>query len=67
MPDQFLLNSPVVVLPLLKYVHATGRFKSFFGKDKADRIATNAQRNTELHVGAELLVRNVAERIHNLL
>ena len=34
----FLLSSPVAVLLLLKYVHATGRFKSFFGKDVADKI-----------------------------
>ena len=30
----FLLNSPVAVFPLLKFVHSTGCFKFFFGKDK---------------------------------
>ena len=38
----FLLNSPTAVLPLLKFVHSTGRFKSFFGKDKMDKVFTNA-------------------------
>ena len=44
----FLLSSPVVVLPLLKFVHATGRFKMFFGKDVNDKIRSNAQHNREL-------------------
>jgi ribonuclease HI len=49
----FLLSSPVAILPLLKYVHSTGRFKSFFGKNIEDRIPTNARRNAELRSAAE--------------
>jgi hypothetical protein len=62
----FLLSSPVAVLPLLKYVHSTGRFKSFFGKDKADLIPTNSRRNAELRAGLEELVRKAEERVRNL-
>ena len=47
-PFFFLLSSPVAVMPLLKFVHATGRFKMFFGKDKEDKIHTNARHNGEL-------------------
>jgi ribonuclease HI len=49
----FLLSSPVATLPLLKYVHATGRFKTFFGKNIEDRIHTNSRRNGELRLAAE--------------
>jgi hypothetical protein len=49
----FLLSSPVAVLPLLKFVHATGRFKSFFGKDIEDRIHTNSRRNAEIRAAAK--------------
>jgi ribonuclease HI len=49
----FLLSSPVAVLPLLKFVHATGRFKSHFGKNPEDQIQTNARRNVELRSAAE--------------
>jgi ribonuclease HI len=49
----FLLSSPVAALPLLKFVHATGRFKSFFGKDVDDRIHTNSRRNAELRTAAK--------------
>ena len=62
----FLLNSPVAVLPLLKFVHSTGRFKSIFGKDKADLILTNSRRNAELRVGLDTIVRNAKERVRNL-
>ena len=51
----FLLNSPVAVKPLLKYVHSTGPFKALFGKDKADRISTNTCRNGELRSAGEQL------------
>ncbi|KIM89490.1 hypothetical protein PILCRDRAFT_51597, partial [Piloderma croceum F 1598] len=27
----FLLSNPTAAIPLLKFVHSTGRFKSFFG------------------------------------
>ena len=49
----FLLSNPIAVLPLLKYVHATGRFKTFFGKDPKDKIPTNSRRNAELRIAAE--------------
>ena len=62
----FLFNSPVAVLPLLKFVHYTGCFKSFFGKDKADLILTNSRRNTELRAGLDMIVRNAKERVRNL-
>jgi ribonuclease HI len=47
------LSSPVAVLPLLKFVHATGRFKSFFGKDVSERIHTNSRRNAEICTAAD--------------
>jgi hypothetical protein len=43
----FLLSNPAASLPLLKYMHATGRFKTFFGKDPDNRIQTNAKTNAE--------------------
>lgn len=48
----FLLSSPDAVFPLLKFVHATGRFKSFFGKDPKDKILTNSRKNTEIRQAA---------------
>ena len=51
----FLLSSPVAVLPLLKYVHATGRFKSHFGKNVEDKIPTRAQCNAELRTAFKTL------------
>lgn len=36
-----LLNSPVAVKLLLKFVHSTGRFNTLFSKDKADKVNTN--------------------------
>jgi len=48
----FLLSSPDAVLPLLKFVHATGRFKSFFGKDPKDKILTNSRKNAEIRQAA---------------
>ena len=51
----FLLSSPVAVLPLLKFVHATGRFKVFFGKDASDKICTNTHHNGELWQAADKL------------
>ena len=62
----FLLNSPVAVLPLLKFVHSTGRLQSFFGKDKGDLIPTNSRRNAELWAGLEVLACNAEERVCNL-
>ena len=51
----FLLSSPVTVLPLLKYVHSTGQFKMFFGKEKDNKIDTNSQHNGELQHTTEQL------------
>jgi ribonuclease HI len=48
----FLLNNPAAVIPLLKFVHSTGRLKTFFGKDNENKIHTNAQINAELHTKA---------------
>ena len=62
----FLLNSPSAVLPLLKYVHSTGRFKSFFGKDKKDKVFTNARRNMELQERLEQVMHDAAKRVRNL-
>jgi hypothetical protein len=42
----------MAVIPLLKYVHSTGCFKTFFNKDKEDRIHTNTQKNAELRAAA---------------
>jgi hypothetical protein len=48
----FLLSNTTAVIPLLKFVHSTGRFKIFFGKDKEDRIQTNARKNAEIRASA---------------
>jgi hypothetical protein len=64
----FLLSSPDAVLPLLKFVHATGRFKSFFGKDPKDKILTNSRKNAEIHQAAvrfEDAINNEVSRIRN--
>src|SRR6202040_3108317 len=49
----FLLSSPIAILPLLKYVHSTGRFKSCFGKNIEDKIPTNSKPNAELRSATE--------------
>ena len=59
----FLLSSPVAVLPLLKYVHATGRFKSFFGKDAANKIRTNSHCNGELWLAAKKLESSIRKGV----
>ena len=59
----FLLNSPVAVKQLLKYVHSTGRFKTLFGKDKADRISTNARCNGELRSAGEQLELSIRKAV----
>ena len=41
----FLLSSPVAVLPLLKSVHATGHFKTFFNRSPEDKIQANTHWN----------------------
>jgi hypothetical protein len=64
----FLLSSPEAVLPLLKFVHATGRFKTFFGKDIDERIHTNSRKNAELRAAAEALetsIRNNSRNTHH--
>ena len=59
----FLLSSPVAVLPLLKFVHTTGHFKSFFGKEKEDKIHTNSCHNGELWVAAEKLKSTIRKAV----
>ena len=44
----FLLSSPVAIKPVLKFVHATGCFKSHFGKNLEDRIPTQSRCNADL-------------------
>ena len=44
----FLLSSPITALPLLKFVHSTGQFKTFFGKDISEKTYMNSRWNTEL-------------------
>ena len=64
----FLLNNPVAVLPLLKFIHSTGHFKSHFGKDQEDKIVTKACQNAELRREAEKLnsaVNNTINCTHN--
>jgi hypothetical protein len=64
----FLLSSPEAVLPLLKFVHATGRFKTFFSKDIDERIHTNSRKNAELRAAAEALettIRNNSRNAHH--
>ena len=58
----FILNSPVAVLPLLKFVYTTGQFKAFFSKDKGDL----ARQNDELRAGLDTIIRNTKERVRNL-
>ena len=57
----FLLSSPVAVLPLLKFVHATGQFKTHFGKNVEERIPTRAQHNAELHVAYKTLNKAITD------
>ena len=59
----FFLSSPVAVLPLLKFVHATWCFKSFFGKEKEDKIHTNSHRNGELRIAAEKLESSIRKAV----
>ena len=57
----FLLSSPVAVLPVLKFVHATGRFKAHSGKSPKDKIPTRARRNAELHKAYEALEKTITD------
>ena len=59
----FLPSSRVAVMPLLKFIHATGRFKSHFGKDKVDKINTNLRRNGELQIAANKLESSIRKAI----
>jgi hypothetical protein len=56
----FPLSSPVAVLPLLKYVHATGCFKTHFRKELEERVLTNAHCNAELRSTFEQLKKTIA-------
>jgi hypothetical protein len=51
----FLLSNPMATLPLLKFVHATGRFKAIFGKDTSECIQTNSKKKAEIHLATERL------------
>jgi hypothetical protein len=42
-------------LPLLKFVHATGRFKALFGKDASECIQTNSKKKAEICLATEQL------------
>ena len=57
----FLLSSPIAVLPLLKFIHATGRFKTHFGKKAKERIPTRARRNAELRVAYKTLNKAITD------
>ena len=57
----FLLSSPVAIKPVLKFVHATGRFKSHFGKSIDDRIPTRSRRNAELRRAFEELKKSISK------
>jgi hypothetical protein len=50
-------------MPLLKYVHATGRFKSFFGKDVDNKVRTNSHRNGELWLAAKKLESSIRKAV----
>jgi hypothetical protein len=43
----------MAVISLLKFVHATGHFKSFFRKNVEHRIVTNSRRIAEIRSGIE--------------
>jgi hypothetical protein len=55
----FLLNNPSAIIPLLKFVHATGRFKSYFNDN--DKPQTNARKNADLRTA----ISNFVEFINN--
>ena len=59
----FLLSSPVAVQPVLKFVYATGRFKTHFRKDLKDRVPTRARHNAELRRASESLEKIIANAV----
>ena len=59
----FLLNSPVAVKPLLKYIYSTRQLKHLFSKDKDDKIETNAHHNGELRTAGEWLKLSVRQAV----
>jgi hypothetical protein len=56
----FLLSSPVTALPVLKFVHATGRFKAHFRTKLKDKIPTRAWHNAKLHKAYEALDKTIS-------
>jgi hypothetical protein len=50
----FLLNNPSAIIPLLKFVHATGRFKSYLNDNK--KLQTNARKNADLRTAIDNFV-----------
>ena len=56
-----LLSSPVSTKPLLKFVHATGRFKSHFGKNPENKIPTRSRRNAELRKAFNTLEKIISD------
>lgn len=57
----FLLSSPVATKPLLKFVHATGHFKTHFGKDAEDKILIRALHNAELYRAYKALDKSISD------
>ena len=49
----FLLSNPIAVKPLLKYIHATGRFKNYFKSKDKDKLLTNAQNIANFRADAQ--------------
>ena len=62
----FLLSSPVAIKPVLKFVHATGRFKSHFGKNLEDRVPTESRCNAELCKEFEALEKFIKDAAANM-
>jgi hypothetical protein len=48
----FLLSNPSAVLPILKFVHSTGRFKAFFGG--GGEVEANSCETAELRTASML-------------
>ena len=55
----------MAVMPLLKFIHATGRFKSHFGKDKVDKINTISRCNGKLRIAADKLDSSIRKAVSN--
>ena len=62
----FLLSSPIAVKPVLKFIHATGHFKSHIGKNLEDRVPTKSRRNAELRKEFEALQKFIKDAAANM-